>query len=262
MNEKQPSELDFFWAALMFYTRIPVPKSAVHSQHALNKSRKYFPLVGLIIGLIGGGTFVIANTVFSTQLSLILSIICTVLATGAFHEDGFADSCDAFGGGWSPTQVLTIMKDSRLGSYATLGLLLLLATKLFALIDIAIATSTMQLLAIYASGHTLSRAVSSTMIDFFDYVQDIDKSKVKPITESKLAPFDTLISILITAFPLVILACLLPVITTLASLLCIATGLAFMGYSRHRIGGYTGDVLGATQQLAEVAFYLGFAACL
>jgi len=253
MNRRHSNELDYFWAALMFYTRIPVPKHALHSQQVLNKSRKYFPLIGIIVGLIAASTYTVASFVFSAELSIALSLASGVLITGAFHEDGFADTCDGFGGGWTHDQVLRIMKDSLIGTYAGVGLLLLFGTKFLALIEI---------ITFYVSGHTLSRAISSTMIDFFDYVQDIDKSKVKPITEDKLALTDVAVSMFITILPLIFLAALTPVIVILASLLSIAVGLAFMGYSRHRIGGYTGDVLGATQQLSELAFYLGFAACL
>jgi len=262
MNRRHSNELDYFWAALMFYTRIPVPKHALHSQQVLNKSRKYFPLIGIIVGLIAASTYTVASFVFSAELSIALSLASGVLITGAFHEDGFADTCDGFGGGWTHDQVLGIMKDSRIGTYAGVGLLLLFGTKFLALIEIITYGKALLFFAIYVSGHTLSRAISSTMIDFFDYVQDIDKSKVKPITEDKLALTDVAVSMFITILPLIFLAALTPVIVILASLLSIAVGLAFMGYSRHRIGGYTGDVLGATQQLSELAFYLGFAACL
>jgi len=262
MNDRQPTELDYFWAALMFYTRIPVPNRALHSQHILNASRKYFPLIGLIIGLIAGTTFLFANLVFDAPLSIALSMVATILATGAFHEDGFADSCDGFGGGWTRDQVLLIMKDSRVGSYATVGLVLLLGTKFLALLEVSISKNSLLIVAIYIGAHTLSRTLSSSMIDVFDYVQDIDASKVKPITEQHLSPTDKLISIGITIGPIALLLVLAPAATLLAVLASSAVALGFMGYSRHRIGGYTGDVLGATQQLSELTFYLSFAAAL
>lgn len=262
MDNKHPSELDYFWAALMFYTRIPVPNNALHSQAILDKSRKYFPLIGLIIGAIAAATFLLANLVFEAGLSIALSMAASILATGAFHEDGFADSCDGFGGGWTHEQVLTIMKDSRVGTYATVGLILLLGVKFLALLEIA---NTAELSVFFMScvaAHTLSRTLSSTMIDHFDYVQDIDKSKIKPITEQSLTPNDRFISTFITIVPIVLLALFAPAITLLACLTSGVTALSFMAYSRHRIGGYTGDALGASQQLSELAFYLCFAAAL
>ncbi len=262
MDNKHPSELDYFWAALMFYTRIPVPNNALHSQAILDKSRKYFPLIGLIIGAIAAASFLLANLVFEAGLSIALSMAASILATGAFHEDGFADSCDGFGGGWTHEQVLTIMKDSRVGSYATVGLILLLAVKFLALLEIANTAELSVFVMSYVAAHTLSRTLSSTMIDHFDYVQDIDKSKIKPITEQSLTPNDRFISTFITIVPIVLLALFAPAITLLACLTSGVAALSFMAYSRHRIGGYTGDALGATQQLSELVFYLCFAAAL
>lgn len=262
MTDKQATETDYFWAAVMFYTRIPVPSSALHSQQVLDKSRKYFPLIGVIIGAIAAGTFLLANLVFGTALSIALSMVASVLATGAFHEDGFADSCDGFGGGWSHSQVLTIMKDSRVGSYATVGLIFLLSVKFLTLLEISENQNSSLLIAIYLAAHTLSRTLSSSMIDLFDYVQDINTSKVKPIIEQGLAPTDKLISITITALPILYVASISMASTLFAVLAAMVVALSFMAYSRHRIGGYTGDVLGATQQLSELTFYLCFAATL
>jgi adenosylcobinamide-GDP ribazoletransferase len=262
MTLKKASELDYFWAALMFYTRIPVPRGALHSQEVLDRSRKYFPLIGFLVGLIAVLTFVIANHVFDTALSIALSMVASILATGAFHEDGFADSCDGFGGGWNRDQVLTIMKDSRLGTYATLGLILLLGVKFLALLELALLKNTMIFIAVYLSAHTLSRFVSSLMIDLFDYVQDIDSSKVKPITEQKLGLTEILTSSVITILPLVLLASFSLFTAIISSLVSCLTAFLFMAYSKRRIGGYTGDVLGAIQQLSEVSFYLCFLALL
>lgn len=262
MVDKNSSEIDYFWAALMFYTRLPVPKSAVHSQYVLDRSRKYFPLIGLIIGFIASLTFIVANTVFSLELSIALSIVASILATGAFHEDGFADSCDGFGGGWTHEQVLTIMKDSRLGTYATVGLILILGMKFLTLLEVASYGHTLLFIITYIAAHTLSRAVSSAMIERFDYVQDIDNSKIKPITEQRLSTKDRLSSNIITVLPLALLATFSISATIFTVIASCAVAFSFMLYSKSRIGGYTGDVLGAVQQLSELTFYLCFAALL
>jgi len=263
--ERPPNERDYVWAALMFYTRIPVPKHALHSQAVLDESRKYFPLVGIIIGAIASFVYLLSSLAFDLNLSIALSMVATILATGAFHEDGFADTCDGFGGGWTKAQVLTIMKDSRVGTYATVGLVSMLAIKFFALIQLADGLSNPQVCAILIAAHTISRLISSHMIDLFEYVQDIDQSKVKPITESQLSRLGQQTSLMFGFVSLTGLALILPysalpaLILATISAVCLALG--FMAYSRHRIGGYTGDVLGATQQLAELTFYLTLAAC-
>jgi adenosylcobinamide-GDP ribazoletransferase len=261
MANREATELDYFYAALMFYTRIPVPKSALHSQSVLDSSRKYFPLIGIIIGFIAAAIFLIVNQVFAAALSIAISMAFSLLATGAFHEDGFADSCDGLGGGWSKEQVLTIMKDSRLGTYGAAGLIFILGIKFLALLDIAESDDTLLFLAACVAAHTLSRMLSSSMIDWFDYVQDIDSSKIKPMTEQTLAANGKLLSVVITSVPIILLAGMAPVATLIACLASSAIALGFMAYARYRIGGYTGDVLGAIQQLSEVTFYLSLAAC-
>lgn len=262
---RDATELDYFWAALMFYTRIPIPKHALHSQTVLNESRKYFPLIGIIVGSIASLVFILSNTVFDSSVSIGLSMIATILATGAFHEDGFADTCDGFGGGWTKPQVLTIMKDSRVGTYATVGLVSILALKFLALEELVMSLDAAALCALMIAAHTFSRLVSSHMIDLFDYVQDIDQSKVKPITESQLSMLGQQTSLLFGLISILGLAFILPYAALpaliLAVICAISAALTFMAYSRNRIGGYTGDVLGAIQQLAEIAFYLALAAC-
>ncbi len=241
-------------AAVMFYSRIPVPRNAPHSDKILNRSRLYFPLIGCFIGLIAVTVFAISNVFLPTTLCVLLSIVASVLATGALHEDGFADSCDGFGGGWSAEQVLHIMKDSRVGSYATIGLLLLLGLKFFSLLEIT-KLSLVTFSLIYISAHVFSRLCSSLLIEHFSYVQDIELSKVKPMTDRPLPRRYLFATILLGIAPVAILISVTPlaiIATALSALAPFATGY----YSYRRIGGYTGDVLGAAQQLSEVVFYL------
>ena len=259
-------ERDLFWAAVMFYTRLPTPRDTLHSQAVLNGSRKYFPLIGLLIGLIASIVYLISSQVFNTELSLALSMISTILATGAFHEDGFADSCDGFGGGWTKDQVLKIMKDSRVGTYATLGLISILTVKFLSLVALATTHSVIIVCSALIAGHAISRSLASIMIELFDYVQDIDQSKVKPVTEQALSKSSQIIALSFSSLALLALAVVLNnemlAQLLLAVIISAIVALSFMAYSRHRIGGYTGDVLGGVQQLSEVTFYLSLAATL
>ena len=186
-------------------------------------------------------------------------MVATFLATGAFHEDGFADSCDGLGGGWKAEQVLNIMKDSRVGTYAVVGLISLFSVKFLALVELATLSIT-TLVFCYIAAHTFSRLCSSFVIDAYDYVQDIDVSKTKPITDSKLNSQDKHATLIISIMPLLILTFVSFIPTVIAVLASIITATVFMNYCERRIGGYTGDILGATQQLSEVAFYLAFIA--
>jgi len=241
-------------AAVMFYTRIPVPKNADHCELTLNKSRKYFPLIGVIIGGVGALSFTLFQLILPVSVAIILSMIATVLATGAFHEDGFADTCDGLGGGWTVEQVLTIMKDSRVGSYALVGLSLLLFLKFAALLELtSLGITTLAL--VYINGHALSRLFASLAIEQLDYVQDIDKSKVKPITDQRFTQTELLYSM---AFALPSFLLLLVTNSVLIfSLPILGAGYYLLcHYFKHRIGGYTGDCLGAIQQITETLFYL------
>ena len=260
-STNQATEWSLFLSAVMFYTRLPTPTNAPHSEEILNRSRKYFPAIGLIIGLLAAATFYIAHQAFSHGISVLFMIIATVLATGAFHEDGFADSCDGVGGGWSKEQVLTIMKDSRVGTYATVGILLLRSLKFMALWELS-SLSFSLFASLLITAHVISRKISSMIIEYFDYVQDIDVSKVKPITDRRLNKPDLMVSSIISVLVLLFLAVQALSATVSAAIAAILIGYLFANYSRRRIGGYTGDVLGAIQQLAEMFFYLGFLALL
>jgi len=260
-SEFDKSELGLFWAAVMFYTRLRVPNNTPYSADVLNKSRKYFPFIGIIIGAIAVSVYVISQAFFSNSISIALSMVATILATGAFHEDGFADTCDGLGGGWKTEQVLTIMKDSRVGTYATVGLICLLGIKFLALLELS-NTSITAFVFTYIGAHTLSRLASSLVIEQYDYVQDIDQSKVKPITEKRLSSPDLHQTLIISAIPFLILLFVAFIPTLIATTACFAIAKLFAGYSKKRIGGYAGDILGAIQQLSEVMFYLTFIACL
>lgn len=260
-NQQASSEWHYFFAALQFYTRIPVPASTPYSTDILNQSRKYFPLIGVIIGSIAAITYLLSHCFFSPALSVALSMLASILATGAFHEDGFADSCDGLGGGWSAEQVLSIMKDSRVGTYATIALLAILGIKYLALMELTPLSNWIFVLCLIAA-HTLSRLLSSLTIEQHKYVQDIDQSKVKPITDSRLSQQALRTSYLITMAPLLLLAYFAFWPSVLATVGALIVARTFANYSQHRIGGYTGDILGAIQQLAELSFYLIFIAVL
>lgn len=257
LRESLQREINYLVSAIMFYTRLPVPRNAKHSEHILNCSRKYFPLVGIIVGAIGAVVFYLSQFVFEHSLALAVSMATTILVTGAFHEDGLADSCDGLGGGWTVEQVLTIMKDSRIGTYGVVGLLSVLAIKLLSLVSLSELPMTVFIVC-YIAAHSTSRLMSSLTIERYDYVQDIDLSKVKPITDRRLGKRDLIVTALIALFPILILALMELPATIIACLCSIITASGFARYSDRRIGGYTGDILGAIQQLAEVAFYLGF----
>ena len=123
--------------------------------------------------------FVGTSTDATLPIAVLLGMIASVLLTGALHEDGFADTCDGLGGGWTPEERLRIMKDSRIGTYGALGLVFLILLKFFTLLQI----ETEILPLVWFAGHALSRFASISQLHFLTYVQDVEKSKSGTMTE-------------------------------------------------------------------------------
>ena len=242
-------ELELFFNALRFFTRVPVPAWVGHSTELLNNAARYFPAVGWLVGAAGAAVFWGMGYVLPASLALLLSMAATVLLTGAFHEDGFADSCDGFGGGWEKSRVLEIMKDSRIGSYGTIGIILMLGTKFAALHEMEDGAVVLALLV----AHPLSRLAPTVLIRVLDYVRDDDSSKSKPMAH-RMSGFGLAWAAMFGLLPLLLLDWqeALPVL----ALVALVTWRAAAYFTR-RIGGYTGDCLGAAQQASELAVYLG-----
>jgi len=232
----------------MFFTRIPCPKWVDHSEEYLNKASKYFPVVGIIVGSVSAFVYWLLQLIFQTEIALIFSMIASILTTGAFHEDGFADVCDGFGGGWTKEKILLIMKDSRLGTYGVIGLVLILLLKWSVLKYFPVNTLVIALI----SGHAISRLNAASLIYTDTYARDDDSSKSKPLA-TKMSSGELIFAILFGLAPLILFANVYALLTLVPLLL---VRWYFSGYFKKWIGGYTGDCLGAVQQVSEVVFYL------
>ena len=130
-------EFHYLLAALQYFTRIPLPLPVHHDDSTPTQALKYFPLIGWLVGGVCALVYTLAAGIWPAAVAVVLSIVAGVLLTGALHEDGLADSCDGFGGGWNRDQVLGIMKDPRIGNYAALGLILVLLLKAVTLTQLA-----------------------------------------------------------------------------------------------------------------------------
>lgn len=254
------SELNLFLTALMFYTRIPCGKWVDHSKNYLNEATKYLPVIGWIIGFLSAIVFMGASYLFNTNLGIILSMAASILVTGAFHEDGFADFCDGFGGGWTKDRILEIMKDSRTGTYGVVGLIIILLTKFLALQQIVFMLHVRPgiLILLFITAHSLSRFVAASFIFTHRYVRDSADSKVKPVA-GNISGQALIISSIFALLPLgisIISTCIPALIIMVIFLYLLKLYLGW--YFNKWIGGYTGDCLGAAQQLAEIIIYLVF----
>ncbi|WP_417785129.1 adenosylcobinamide-GDP ribazoletransferase [Tenacibaculum sp.] len=247
-------QIHYFLTAVLFFTRIPCPKWVNHSPEILNKSSRYFSLVGIVVGSIAALTYFASSYIFSTDIAIVISMISSIWITGAFHEDGFADVCDGFGGGWTKEKILTIMKDSRLGTFGVSGLVFILAIKFLALYHLQ--NLSVDLILVIISGHSISRFIATVLLYTHDYVRDIDSSKIKPTTK-QMSSKSLLISGIFGIVPLfffqkpMVFLVLLPLLLTYL----------YMGhFFKKWIGGQTGDCAGALQQVSEIVFYLSLLA--
>jgi adenosylcobinamide-GDP ribazoletransferase len=240
------TELHALAAAVMFFTRVPVPAGWGGSREDLQRAAGYFPLVGLLVGGVAAGVWLIAARWWPPAIASGLSLAATLLLTGAFHEDGFADVCDGFGGGYTKERVLEIMRDSRVGAFGAIGVVMMLGLKWQTVAALPGALAPLVLMA----GHVVSRAASVSLMATLGYVRE-EAGKAKPLATElhggRLALALGTAGATMTLLPAWCWWALLPVI---------AIRILLARWFARRIGGYTGDCLGAAQQVAEVVFYL------
>lgn len=244
-------ELRLALTALMFLTRIPVPVWVGHSETQLKQSARYFPLAGLAVGAISALAYVAAASILPHSVAVALALIAAVLATGAFHEDGFADTCDGLGGGQSREEALRIMQDPRVGAFGAIGIALALILRFVALASFAPVLVAPVLLA----GHAASRFYPVLLIWLLPYAR-VEGGKSKSFAGS-VGTGEAAIALAIGLAPL---AALFPPRDWLAFLPPLAACAWLAQTFRVRLGGYTGDCLGATQQICEIVFYLSLLA--
>ena len=251
--------------AVQFLTRISVPSFSHYDPQWLHQSSRYFPAVGLLIGLLCAGVFWLSSLLFIPLVAAVISTAFGIKLTGAFHEDGLADSCDGLGGGLTRERTLEIMKDSRLGTYGVLGLVSALLLKISLLTAMPIPVAIVALII----GHTASRLFCISLLTLLPYGGEIEHAKAKPMAQ-QLTPLQSIYSSgwLILAITLVTLVFpnTMQQIGIWQWLLALLLGIGATDYMRRllrrRLDGYTGDGLGATQQLSEIAIYIGLAASL
>ena len=169
----------------MFYTRIPCPKNIDHNPDYINKATRYFPLIGWIVGAISFLVYYLSSFVFDPPIAIVLSLVTGILVTGAFHEDGLADVADGFGGGWTKSKILEIMKDSQVGAFGAISLVLILLLKYVALYaNIEKFNDPLVLLLIFVSYHSIARLTAVSIVFTSEYSREDESSKAKPIAKT------------------------------------------------------------------------------
>ena len=268
-----------FLLAVQFFTRIPITGALAEwvgfSPAMLRASAGHFPGVGVLVGTVAALCYgllaaLLPDTAYAPLVAAVLSTVVTVVLTGGFHEDGLADVADGLGGSYDKARALAIMKDSRVGAFGAMALVLALLAKvaLLALLgtvegapegwDEAPFRAWYVCAALFA-GHVVSRTLPLLLIYWLPHVGDSAASKSKPLADQ------ISLNSLLTAFAWCFVALALVLYAQAATDLIVACSFAFMALLymhwlfKRRLQGFTGDCLGATQQVCEIAFYLGLA---
>jgi adenosylcobinamide-GDP ribazoletransferase len=228
-----------FRTAASFLTRVPLHPSG---DVDLARATPWFPIVGAVIGAFGGGVFALSSEVLPAGVAAALALVATALVTGAFHHDGLADVADAFGGGWDREQRLQIMKDPRHGTYGVVALILSIAVQFAALGSLTAAWG----LAALIAAHTLGRAAVLVVL--------VAGRPARPglgADHSAGLRRGAVIAGVVAGLAIATVA--VGWWSALAVVAVAATTVAVVALAYRKIGGHTGDVLGAVEQVAEGA---------
>ena len=245
-------EIGHFLVAVTFLTRLPTPSDLNHSEGRLARATRYFSLVGTLIGVIAGGVFFAASQFLAPSVAAGLALATGLLVTGALHEDGLADTFDGLGGGRDAEHALEIMRDSRIGTYGTLALIVSIGLRWMALSALGALDGLIALVV----AHAISRALLPPILMSTGYArsQGLALSVAGGVRGGEV----------LVAGLLALAVALIAGIQAglIASAAAIFAGGILLIQSLRKLRGYTGDTLGAIQQVAEIAALIALGALL
>ncbi len=259
-------ELLLLFLTLQFLTRVPVPGWVARepwNPERLNQAVRHFPLVGAAVGAAGAAVAWLALLLWPPLVAAALAVGATLWLTAAFHEDGLADTADALLGAASRERALAIMKDSRIGTYGAmaLGLTLLLRVALLAEL---LRASPLLAAAVCIAAHAGGRAAAVALMAVLPYGGDEAHAKAKPLARRvrrRDAVWAGAFGAALLGVPWLATPAAVGAWNVLGAALALALLVAAMrGWLRRRLGGYTGDTLGACEQLGEIVVALAFVA--
>lgn len=236
-------------AALIFFTRLPFGRLGEVPAECFKHIVGYWPLVGWLTS--GLTVFVLYGAALAVPASvaLLLAMVTRVLLTGGLHEDGLADFLDGFGGGVSRERILSIMKDSHIGSYGVMGLGFYFAAYYVVLNELPLELAGSVILA----GDPFCKGVASMIINRLPYARKEEEAKSKTVY-NRMVPEEYGVCLTAALLPLL----WLPAPAYLAAaFLPLLVWYVLTSFMKKKIGGYTGDCCGAVFLLCELSFYLG-----
>ena len=230
----------------MFLTRLPTPVNLQWSEDELAASTPWFPVVGITIGLIASLAWLGGNLLWGPHLAAIAAVTAAIVTTGAFHEDGLADSADGIGGAFEVEKKLAIMRDSRIGTYGSVALIIVIISKMTVL---ALVQPSM-IIATLIAAHVIARWTSVPLIYNNTYVREQGTGKpfAATVTKNRLicsSLFTLLVAVLCVQFKVIVILIAVTIFLYVAQT-----------WLRRKLGGITGDTLGAVNSLTELVVYL------
>jgi len=240
--------------AASFVTIVPVASSKPAADGAIARATWALPIAGLLVGLAGAFVYKVANRLgLPPNLAALLALASTALITGALHEDGLADTADGLGGGRTRERKLEIMRDSRIGSYGVCALILSFGLRWSALA--ALANPWAVMLALCAA-HTAARAGVPAFMSL------VPRARPDGLSAGAGAPPGRSVAIAFAAGTLALVLALGPAKALVGVVLLSLAGLTLARLAIRQIGGQTGDILGAFEQVGEILILLVAAAFL
>lgn len=254
--------LDETARAISFLSRLPVP-DRVFAEHdgSLSTTAAAFPLAGLLVALPSAGILALCLALGADPtLAALLTIALHVAITGALHEDGLSDTADGLGGGHDRERALAIMKDSRIGTYGALALILSIALRTTALATLCMLDTMAPAIVAWLAAASVSRAV---MVWHWYMLPTARADGVASRAGAPDKPVASLALALGGGMAIALGWLAVPLAPLLAAL-CVSgiLGYGFTAHIRRRLGGQTGDTIGACQQIAEIGFLVALAIAL
>lgn len=240
-------------ASFIFFTRLPFWRLATVPAEVFKRAVDCWPLVGWLTGGCMALSLYLTSHIVPVQLAVILAVITRLLMTGALHEDGLADFFDGFGGGITRDRILSIMKDSHIGTYGVLSLILYFSLLVTTLSSLPIKQACLAILV----GDTWCKTCTAQIINVLPYARKEEDAKAK-VTYSRMSAFAFGLAILIGIVPAF---CFFPYTNWSLLLVPVVVTALFIYYIKQKIGGYTGDCCGACFLLSELCFYLSVLIC-
>ena len=249
------NELKTLILAIHFLTRIPTPFEIDYTPKRLSSASRYYPIVGAIIGSVAALAFFLASLALPTIVAVLIATAATALLTGAFHEDGLADTFDGISGAYDRARSLEIMTDSRIGTFGALALIIVISTKVAALSSLADSTTIITAL---IAAHIISRTSIVIVQATSTYARETGIAGPQDQTFKPINATIAAVTALITIAALALVVS--PTVALVATAGAITGHILIRLYFQPKLKGHTGDTLGATQQITELAIYIAFAA--